>query len=459
MITKKIKLKFKYIVLLIILLSFNMGVAQPVYSSKIILDGISIYRDQIDSSIYYYEPGEIHLARNADGQPSLKYLKMFRSKLRNENKTVTDNFNIIQLKLKIRKLTQEQLEELIVKLNLKGTELVPISIKKFEFNLLTGISSVGQNKILGTHLEASYENLKSNLWDEKTVTIQLSKEAAQILDDSLDKLNKLELEFSYNYFADFHSNIDQIRNTKNLEIKKLEDNFTEEINFKSGEVDLGFNIDLWKDKCVKEIVLNEELLPRYHPIKLVCYDFSEEFRPDLLVKKVTVCGQGLGFKETCTRDLEFNTKDSQLNAISVKFKQPILFSKPLKYRVTEIDLRGNILKKDWEEVSFEKVIDVTSYKLLHSLKNRTITVWLNQDDFLDTDFKKSELSIRYTLKGQPITKKINIEPTKQALFVTSIFSDNNTPINYSLVWKGNNKQILKSIPSRQLKNDIIKITL
>ncbi|MBM1107819.1 hypothetical protein JQC67_16815 [Aurantibacter crassamenti] len=381
---------------------------------------------------------------------------MSRSKAKGQGDVVIDNFSIIQLNLKASRITQSKIKGLAADLNISEANLLPIPIQKFEFNLLSGIESIGKKVVLASHLNSSYDNEGSDLWEEKNITIQLSKEAAQLVDDNLEKFNELGLVFAFSYFTNFSSLIEEDLLKNPEENHDTKENETELIQFKSGLVDLSFDVDRWKDSCIKELVLNEEVLPRYHPIQLICYDFSDRLRPDLLAKKVIICGAGLGNRQTCTKELEFSATEPDLNAISLKFKFPILFNKPLRYRVTEIDLTGNVSVKQWINVDLGHVVDISTPNEEMKFDTQSIEVQTDILKLKSDGFREVSLTLKYLLEGYEKTKRIVFDThTSNEIVSTNIYYDKGSALSYDINWMHTNGNMLAGDNSMDISTGFV----
>src|SRR5688500_13901883 len=59
-----------------ILLVVSYGQAQPTAIAKQLLDDIEVYQDLKHNNLYYYAPGNLNLAFEADGKPKFQLVEM-----------------------------------------------------------------------------------------------------------------------------------------------------------------------------------------------------------------------------------------------------------------------------------------------------------------------------------------------------------------------------------------------
>ncbi|MGK0363629.1 MAG: hypothetical protein ACI85O_000682 [Saprospiraceae bacterium] len=422
--------KIKLLISLIICVASLASLAQPVYNSGKEIQGIIVYQDLMQKSKYYYGPRDLELERNSDGSPKFKYLKMANSKLDKAGIIASlKDFNLIQVSLIHPLTSKEKLKQIRNNLGGKDLQLIPIPIDKFEFALLRGSESVG------SHLNASYEGESSKLWEQKNITLRLSKAGAALVDRQIKDFNQIGIHFSYSYYCHFVTKMDKLKTTEDTAFAEIKiDTTISKLAYKTGVFDLSIDLDKWSESCIKTIVLNEATLPRYLPIQVVCYDFSDDLRPDLLVKKVTVCGDGLQGQNTCV-ELEFNPQHAKLNAYSLQFKLPVLLTSPLRYQVTEITTKGHLQQGAWETIKLGESIDITSAKKERKFHNQLVEIETDLIEMKNAGFQKVIVEINYQVNQQAQQKSMTINVTAQNSFLnTNFFHDTHTPISYVIKW-------------------------
>ena len=423
---------YTFYFLLGIILIPSILISQPLYNSQKTILGIEIYEDVLDKNLYYFSPSTISLGENQDGCPALKYWKMAQSQHQG-SKVKMNDFNFIQLKLLNKDVEQATINK--IKNQLRGAKITlkPLPIDKFECFLLHGYGSLEEEKMLSnTNNTFQEENIIPH-WKEKHITLRITKETVQIIDQWLAKANQLGLQVYYGYYSKFV----EIPKHKMLEDTIGIDTTTQLIGFKNGLIDLQLDLNQCEE-AVTSVILNEETLPRYLPLHVSCYDFSDGLSPALLAKKVTVCGNGLQNETVCADDVVFEATNPSFNSKRFRFKLPILLTSPLKYRVINIHKSGRVEEETWREVEPGSAIDITTIRPIqdNGLKRQHVYVKMNAENGIETDIDQVVVTLSYFIHGQPTAKNAHLSMTDHSgLFVTDLFHDEDTAIDYEVRWK------------------------
>ena len=64
-----------YIIIILLIVLFGKVHAQPDQSSARQINGVEIFQDATIKNLFYYEPGNINIARNSDGKPEFKFIQ------------------------------------------------------------------------------------------------------------------------------------------------------------------------------------------------------------------------------------------------------------------------------------------------------------------------------------------------------------------------------------------------
>jgi len=431
--SKKIKILISWIICAASLAPF----AQPIYNSAQEIQGINVYQDLTQKNIYYYSSKDLQLEKNNDGSPKFKYLKMANSKLAKDGVSAQlKDFNLIQFSLTHPSISKEDFKLIKKELNVNELKLIPLPIDKFEFMLLQGGESVGN------HLNASYADESTNLWEQKNITLRLSIAGAALLDRQIKDFNQLGIHFSYSYYSNFVTRMDELTTTEEDTFKDLNiDTITSKLAYQTGVFEVNIDLEKWGEKCLETVILNEATLPKYLPIQVTCYDFSDDLRPDLLIKKIKVCGDGLQGQNTCM-ELEFNPQQAKLNSFSLQFKLPVLLTNPLRFQVTEITTKGHFYQRGWETIKLGESIDITSAKNKRKFQNQLVEIETDLIEMKNAGFQKVMVELNYQINQQTQQKSMTINTTAQNSFsITNFFHDTDTPINYVIKWIDKNNNI------------------
>lgn len=446
----------KLLIGLILCLANLVGAAQPVFETRQEIEGITVYQDLMEKSKYYYVPADLEIVRNSDDSPKFKYLKMANSILnRAGNGAQLKDLNLIQVSLTHPLTSQDKLLQIKKVLGNENIRLLPMPIDKFEFALLEGIESAGHNNTLASHLDASFENSSSGLWENKTVTIRLSKAAAALVDQHMEDTGQLGIHFSYSYYTHFVIGMDEIHNKGKTELESpKKDTLLAKVAYKTAIFDLDVDLDRWGSECIEEIVLNEEVLPRYLPLQVFCYDFSDDLRPDLLMKKIELCGDGLEGVNSCVQ-LEFSNLNRDRNAYSARFNRPVLLTKPLRYKVTEISTVSGLQQGDWIDIQAGGSINITTSELDQAFANQKIEIEADFEEMESLGLQKAKIELAYQVNQQRNIKEISINLHEDHSFLTTnFFHDKDTPVHYTISWM-DDKEALRLENTKILDGDYL----
>ena len=407
------------------------GKSQPLYNSQRTILGVLIYEDALKANVFYYGPSTISLGKEVNGCPALKYLKMVQSK-HQDSKVKLNDFNFIQFKLINKDVSQEYINQIQRQL---GGEVIlkPLPIEKFECFILHGYGGSEKEKMLSNPDNTFHEENIIPHWREKYITLNISKETVQTIDHWLAKTKQLGIQVYYGYYSKF---VEIPKHTIQEDTLRI-DTKTQLIGFKNGLIDLQLDLNQCEE-AVTSLILNEETLPRYLPLHVSCYDFSDGLSPGLLEKKVTVCGNGLQNDTTCAEEILFKATNPTFNSKKLRFKLPILLTSPLKYRVINIHKSGRVEEEMWREVEPGTAIDITSVRQIQDnrLNHQHIYVKINAEDEIESNVDEIEVTLSYFINGQLTTKNAHLTMADHSgLFVTDLFHDEGTAIDYEVRWK------------------------
>lgn len=448
--------RIKLLLGLLLCLANVVGSAQPVFETRQEIEGITMYQDLMQKNKYYYVPADLGIAKNSDDSPKFKYLKMANSTLNQAgNMAQLKNLNLIQVSLTNPPTNKDKLLQIREVLGGENIQLMAMPIDKFEFALLAGIESAGRNNRLATHLDASFENSGSGLWENKAVTIRLSKAAAALVDQQMEDTGQLGIHFSYSYYTHFVIGIDKIRNEGQTALESLKkDTLLAKVAYKTAIFDLDIDLDRWGSDCIEEIVLNEEVLPRYLPLQVFCYDFSDDLRPDLLMKKIELCGDGLEGVKSCIQ-LEFSKQNRDRNAYSARFKRPVLLTNPLRYKVTEISTISGLEKGDWINLQPGESINITTAEQDQAFSNQEIEIEADFEEMRSLGLRKAKIELAYQINKQRNIKEISLNLDEDfSILTTNFFHDKDTPIHYTISWV-DDQEALRSENTKTLDGDYL----
>ncbi|MBK8503363.1 MAG: hypothetical protein IPL46_14770 [Saprospiraceae bacterium] len=418
-------------------------------SSKLRLYGVDVYRDHSQKNLYYYSPSEIKLQTSSTGAPSIVLLQMrYTGTFLYSDKDFKGFHNILQLSVVLSSLPTSTYD--LIRKNLGfNVDLRPLPIKKFHSELIIPVGDMSlanekYRKIIMGGVEASGEtNSANSFWQERTFTLQLDNNDAQLLWDQLES-GKLGLSFSYAFYAEaIPGTVGEMLETgpkKPISAEDLPDDavFDDRLNtyLINGNA---FPIHVGREylsDCLKRVDINEELPPAYASFEVRCYDFADDLRPDLF-KKIVEIKAFAAAKEYISTKAEFNRNSRDISGKSVRFSYAIRLDQPLEYRIIEVNVNGEmdvspwIEKKDWSEV-----IDITTPQLLNSFSKKNLDVELDLVQMASSDLTEMECEVRYVCNRQELSQIIKWTESDEVGIRNVTFSyDISTQIGYRLILK------------------------
>jgi hypothetical protein len=353
--------------------------AQPVAFGTQVINGCKIYKDAKAAHVFYYLPFDYKLSTNKNGKPSFSLLQMRYTGTQASGDKGSIRFrNILQFKMNVDAAAIQQLAETrtILKRSVPNLLLKPLPVTKFESLLVySPVNNADSSLKLFTngYTEGSEETsaTTTSYWSERTFSIRLSDEDAQLMEAAL-KVNGAAISMSYAFFTTFSgANAASVTATVNSRIsKKVMDYFSssvinntdtlmQNVLVKADAVAISIDTERWPD-AVQKIDINEKLPPAYPLFDVYCYDFNNAIRPDLYAKRIEISATSVNGNLIHHSSL-FKQSQPELYVRSIRFPYAVRFDKPYKYRTTEINLEGEVTSSGWmERHSWNDIIDITT---------------------------------------------------------------------------------------------------
>lgn len=406
--------------------------AQPVFGERYEVGGVLFYPDLKVFGLHYHLPLNICGSERPDGSPDFL---LVRTVAHREAEISTTG--ILQFTLKRERMGDAELLRLARSHYPSVQRLRALPITGFHLSLTDGRQRIGTLGVPAGDL-AGGRSVDLGHWREQTFTVGLTPEAATLLVRQKDSTGRIGFNLSYEIRADF-----VIRRIAPLEVNGtagqteldslLTDPSVRSTNrvARSGAIKFETDVERWGDHCYREIVVNHQSIPRYLPFSVSCYDFSQGLRPDLEAKFFRICGTGLAGGEVC-RDLEFSAESPALEAVTVSFPGPVLSNHPLRYWVSEIDLRGNEKRTEWQTMPPGKHLDITTPLAERFLARRTVDVYANPMELRAAGYTSAALLIEYKLLGEEHRLELEIGEEDELGFRTASFHyDDRESVNQS----------------------------
>jgi len=463
------------------ILTWSMFFAQPVWYddnyTNISESGLKIVKDLRLKSKYYYLPLELRLAVEPNGKPKFKLLsvKYFPS---NTGQTKEVKFlNILEMSVTLNQPSIEQIREISKKLPF-GASLEPAPLHHIDIDLtVPGTIKADRPLNIGsTILKATPKN--ESYWQEKTFTLHLDNTEAQQVGEIL-KQNGLAISIHYKIWSEganirFRDHI--LNHSEKKEFTKEEtrvNNQRPRIQDKSPKFqtrDTSFiNIDTiienqivftnalpifpdlkkWPD--LREQSDYVDILPaRYSNLKVSCYDFVHETRPDLFSKKVIFKAVSDNNQPIEPQSIEFYNKESQPPMVDIKFPLPVHLRKPIQYNIEETLKNGSKIKSNtWKHTYIaQQSIDISTPKTIEKLEKKTLEIEILYPDSIAQLITRPTVEIEYYYKNT--IKSITIPFEKSDYHSIDIWIDKFSKTNLKYTWYQNGIKWTRSMNTSSL---------
>lgn len=399
--------------------SINPAISQPEYNSMKKIEGIHIFLDKTDPFLYYYEPGDLILNTNENGEPDFQFLDMRYTGTKCYNGAGEKSFmSLVQFGVTMKKISPETIQK--IKATLKSRKkivLKPLPVSYINTCLVLPVTGNKSYEIVEDEgiIEATGEDgysSSNSFWTKRTFTVKLNKHESQLLNEQLTK-GLLGLSLSYSYYSNVimpdesftTGSKELLENFKNDSIGD-DENQTQSKIIKSNT--LSINIDIKKyPKAIKQIDLNEEIPPTYAAIEVKCYDFLENLRPELYMKIVEVEASTVDNNKPTIVETKFLKKHTDLYTQYLRFSYAVQMNVPVRYRVIEISQSGERTVSEWKiKPECSSVIDITSTSDQQKIVTKQIDIEINNDLLNSDNISKIEVRLVYSLHSKIQNDKV-----------------------------------------------------
>jgi hypothetical protein len=355
---------------------------------------LTFYADDRRGSLFYYGPGEIALAADADGRPDLRFLEarytgtaaggdagrqVFRSVL---------SLRVVQTGVDPAGLAAARAAARLG----AGVELRPLPIQRLEAVLAytplrpdAAAAAAPDAGDAGTALPGGYfeeerspdRSVDAPFWTERTYVLGLSPEEAQLFGDSLRR-GRLVLSLAYAFLAKGalpeQAPLLDLRGPREMRealrqrvagrggsdgAGGAKEAPVQVVLVRAGATALEVDAQRWPD-LFRRIDINESLPPGYAALEVYCYDFHDALRPDLYEKQVEIEATSVTGKPV-TLAASFGAGTPELYARSLRFPVAVRFDRPYRYRVAETGVDGQARPRPWVAASsWSRILDLTS---------------------------------------------------------------------------------------------------
>lgn len=437
--------------------------AQPVASSLQVVNGISLYRDFKKPSLFYYAPGNLSLAMEADGKPRFQLLEMRYTGTgatgdRGENRFL----NVVQFTVSMEQITAEDIKTLKKQIGAsRRIDLRPLPVRSIEAILVTPVGNSVENggyKKIGK--DGSFQSegnngssAKDGFWTERTFTLKLENYEAQLLWDQVAN-GQLALSLGYSFYADMmqgSSGDMNVSGTNRVAVGDFEtsnqDNLVADTVIathivKADAFPIRIDPQQWPG-LMKKIDINEGVPPAYAALEVRCYDFSDDLRPDLSIKAIDIEATGVSGRPVVLTK-KFLSSEPDLNTLQIRFPYAVKLSEPFRYRITEYTREGSKDVSAWiTQDSWVGSLDISTPLDEQKFEKKSLEVEVADLDTLAVG--KVRFVLSYVFRG--IRKELYMDYNMEdglPLQVANFRIDKNSVISYHTVWYYENGEVVQT---------------
>lgn len=438
----------------LVIFNLSSGNAQPVASSKQIVENMEVYGDLKNSNLYYYAPGDLKLALEGDGKPRFQLLEMRYT----GSSAYGDNgekrfMNVVQFSVTMEQANAGVLRSVKQQLNKGSVDLRPLPVRSIKAFLVAPVGETQEGsayKKIGKDGSFQAEEKtgasdKNGFWTERTFTLKLENHEAQLLWDQV-ATGKLALSLGYAFYADLIGG-----GKGDLEItgdSVLAENFESSTQnlltvdtlaatqvVKADAFPLHVDVAKWPG-LLKKIDINEGVPPGYAALEVRCFDFANDLRPDLAVKGIDISAMGVGGQTVSLTTQKFLRSEPDLYAKQIRFPYAVKLTQPYRYRIIEYTVDGSRRTSEWKTAdSWTSHLDITTPEKENAFLKKEIDIEVPLQDFSDRGVVRADVYVLYTLEGKARRMKVSFEsdealPIKEATFKC----DKATPITCKAMW-------------------------
>jgi hypothetical protein len=325
--------------------------ARPNLDAPRTVSGLTIYSDDARPGLFYYGPGALAVARDAEGRPDVHFLAVRYT----GTAATADRGRTIARGLITFTVTQEAPRASAIDAARRalgvgalgaGAELRPLPIRRLDAAL--DYAAPGQvqdpTELPAGHFEDAEDAPQAEgAWTTRSYTLGLDAPAADLFGSALTK-GQLVISVAYSFHAE---GVD-------ADGKEVKDR-----TVRASAFDVGLDVNRWPD-LIRKVDLNERVPPDYPLLDVYCYDFRDALHPGLYEKQVEVEAEGVGGRPVSAR-VRFGQDQPDLYASGLRFRVAVRLDRPYRYRVTAVAADGTSTLGAWQaRDSWNQLLDVTT---------------------------------------------------------------------------------------------------
>ncbi|MBN1918315.1 MAG: hypothetical protein JW889_10420 [Verrucomicrobia bacterium] len=368
----------------LVVLVCAQAAALPLLTQRETIEGLVIYPDEKDSTVYYYVPGEVRLAMT-DGTPQFSFRRMryTGTRLLGDQGTFRGRGDISFTVVfappgdAVRKA-----QDMLKRLRSRRAVLLPIPVESIEAELVYTIiegDEAQRGERLATGLwaeppkEPPKEGPSAGQWGSKSFDIALNPRTTQVMWEAYEKGGVL---LSLNYAviargvsdlnvlpAEAQRRLDALRRQAEAEGAAYEEPaeiVLEQIARTVRADALQIRVSPTEhEACFTSVDIDAEMPAGYVFLDVYCYDFQNDPQSAVAKKRVEIRGHGIAGGRPKVK-VEFNRGRPSETVHGVRFDLAVDLDRGFDYRIVEFDDDGNVTAGDWIAVpQWSGMLDVS----------------------------------------------------------------------------------------------------
>jgi hypothetical protein len=364
--------------------------AAPDLNAPRTLGELVVYPDHEKDHLFYFGPGPLELASDADGRPGLRFLQLRyvgSALYGSEGEAGVSSALTLRLRMQVPPAAEMQKARHALRkvANDVAVELRPLPIAALDARIvyasLAADAPAEPQRLPAGYFEADASEAaassKRAFWRERAYTLSLDPATSQLLWKTLQE-GQLLMSVTYAFFAkgvEAGAEVQVAATGADPELlEELLANLRDadpaapdaqgEVPLRTQLVRAGataVRVDAarWPD-LFQRVDFDEEAPPGYAALRVYCYDFHDRLRPDLFYKKVEIEAEAVGGRRVPI-SAKFLGGQPELYATTARFPVAVHVDRPFRYRVLAARRDGSIEAGPWQERSdWGGILDVTS---------------------------------------------------------------------------------------------------
>ena len=417
--------------------------AQPDLQSLREVRGVKVFADLADTNRYYYLPGPIELAKDYEGRPRVKLIQMrYLGRGVTGDRGEATYLNFLQLSVDRAPALPDSIEAARSGLG-PSTRLGPLPLSHVETHLIAPAAAQNdRNRVLGRS-SGGAGGLSTENWTERTFTIRMDNEEAEIMWAAVET-GRLGCSIGYTYFADVVDGAAgsyQITGDSALaaslagHIAELTtpDSTVRRHAVRAGAFPINVDLERWPETR-ERIDINGRLPPSWAYLEALCYDFTNELRPDLARKSIEIEATGVTGAPIVLRPIRFNRHEPAAFTRQIHFPLAVDLHLPYRFRVTEYTLAGKAHPGNWQtREDWTAPLDVTTPPEASPYTRYDLELEADLVAFRDAGVDTLTLQLLYTRGAEPTHETVTWQSDgNNALQTRRIFADRGTTMYYHI---------------------------